>query len=139
MKLTLATTEAEIEATAHVMNELRTDYQLEDLIKAIKDQMQQGYQLLSVELDGEVVGAAGFVMTRKLAWKKHIYVDDLITSSSVRSKGVGQAMLDWLKDYGKANGCEQLHLDSGVQRFDAHRFYLRHGFAINSHHFGMTL
>jgi len=34
-------------------------------------------------------------------------------------------------------GCGQVHLDSGVQRFAAHRFYLRNGFDIASHHFSV--
>lgn len=33
----------------------------------------------------------------------------------------------------------ELHLDSGVQRYGAHRFYLRHGMDITSHHFRLVL
>jgi len=32
----------------------------------------------------------------------------------------------------------QLHLDSGVQRYMAHKFYLREGFIIASHHFSIS-
>jgi hypothetical protein len=32
-----------------------------------------------------------------------------------------------------------LHLDSGVRRFDAHRFYLNKRMNISSHHFSMVL
>ncbi|WP_448213937.1 GNAT family N-acetyltransferase [Colwellia sp. MEBiC06753] len=74
----------------------------------------------------------------KLAWGKHIYIDDLVTNQQYRSTGVGTLLIDWLKQYAKAQGCQQLHLDSGEQRFAAHRFYLRHGFNIASHHFSIT-
>ncbi len=37
-------------------------------------------------------------------------------------------MISWLKSHARQLGCNQLHLDSGVQRFSAHRFYLREGF-----------
>jgi hypothetical protein len=47
-------------------------------------------------------------------------------------------MLDWLKAHALELGCRQLQLDSGVQRFGAHRFYLREGFHISSHHFAIT-
>jgi len=33
----------------------------------------------------------------------------------------------------------QLHLDSGVQRFSAHRFYLSKRMEISSHHFSLKL
>ena len=47
-------------------------------------------------------------------------------------------MLDWLKSYAQKNDCGQIHLDSGVQNFSAHRFYLREGFNIASHHFSIV-
>jgi hypothetical protein len=47
-------------------------------------------------------------------------------------------MIEWLKAHARELGCRQLHLDSGVQRFGAHRFYLRHGFNIASHHFSIV-
>jgi hypothetical protein len=39
----------------------------------------------------------------------------------------------------KARNCDQLHLDSGVQRFGAHRFYLASRMDIIAHHFTMKL
>jgi hypothetical protein len=32
-------------------------------------------------------------------------------------------------------GCEQMHLDSGIQRTEAHRFYQREGMTMASLHF----
>lgn len=84
-----------------------------------------------------VAGVAGFVVGNKLAWGKHIYIADLVTSEGYRSSGVGGRLIDWLKSYARERGCKQIHLDSGVQRFSAHRFYLRHGFNIVSHHFSI--
>lgn len=39
----------------------------------------------------------------------------------------------------RAAGCSVLDLDSGVQRFDAHRFSLRERRHISSHHFSKRL
>lgn len=47
-------------------------------------------------------------------------------------------LVSWFKSHALATGCEQIHLDSGVQRFAAHRFYLREGFNIASHHFSIV-
>ncbi|WP_237067646.1 hypothetical protein [Microbulbifer guangxiensis] len=38
-----------------------------------------------------------------------------------------------MKAHGREQSCEQLRLNSGVQRSGAYRFYLREGFDINSH------
>ncbi|MEH2265848.1 hypothetical protein [Nostoc sp.] len=42
-------------------------------------------------------------------------------------------------EYAKNHGCKHLSLDSGVQRFGAHRFYLMERMKITSHHFGIEL
>lgn len=64
----------------------------------------------------------------KLAWGKHIYIDDLVTAERHRSRGAGAKLMEWFKSYARSQGCDQLHLDSGVQRYAAHGFYLRAGF-----------
>lgn len=56
------------------------------------------------------------------------------TDEQHRSQGAGEKILNALIDFAKRNQCMQLHLDSGVQRFDAHRFYLKHGMRIASYH-----
>jgi hypothetical protein len=44
-------------------------------------------------------------------------------------------MLAWLIQHAAEKGCAGLHLDSGVQRKDAHRFYLREGMTLAAYHF----
>ena len=74
-----------------------------------------------------------------LAFGKLMYVDDLITANNDRSKKYGGNLFDWLVEHAKTNGCVQLHLDSGVHRFSAHRFYLTKRMEISSHHFSLKL
>lgn len=130
--------EAELQRIAPVMRQLRPQYDHEQLIEQIRKQQAQGYQLAYVEEGDAVLCVAGFVIGEKLAWQKHLYVDDLVSSEQQRSRGAGKLLMDWLKQYAREQGCRQLHLDSGVTRHAAHRFYLREGFAINSHHFAIT-
>lgn len=105
----------------------------------IRRQKQQGYQLAALEADGSVVTVAGFWLRENLAWGRFTYVDDLVTAEGERSKGYGDRMFDWLLDYSRRHGREQFHLDSGVQRFGAHRFYLTRRMIIHDHHFKLIL
>jgi GNAT superfamily N-acetyltransferase len=82
---------------------------------------------------------AGFRIGESLAWGKYMYVDDLVSRSAVRSRRHGQALFDWLIGFARDQGCIAVHLDSGVQNFGAHRFYLRNRMIISSHHFKLTL
>lgn len=138
MNVRLAESDADLERVSGVLLELRGSFNRETLIAQIKRQREAGYQVAYVEADGEVLCVAGFVVGTKLAWGKHIYVYDLVTGERHRSKGAGARMISWLKAHALSLGCNQLHLDSGVQRFAAHRFYLRERFNIGSHHFSVT-
>jgi len=138
MNIHIAESDAQLEMVIGVLLQLRTAFTKELLLAQIKEQQRHGYQIAYVESDEEVLCVAGFVVGTKLAWGKHIYVDDLVTAERRRSSGAGAKMIEWLKSHACDLNCGQLHLDSGVQRFAAHRFYLREGFNIASHHFSIT-
>lgn len=133
----LLSQDEDLSAVCEVLLELRPQYNAAALEQQIRKQQGAGYQLAVVVSGQQILAVAGFVIGEKLAWRKHLYVDDLVTRSGDRSTGAGRKLLAWLKRYAREQGCEQLHLDSGVQRFGAHRFYLREGFDITSHHFSL--
>ena len=110
-----------------------------DAVARVRRQQQSGFRLAYLTDGDDVVAVTGFRLLENLAWGKFLYVDDLVTEDARRSCGHGERLLAWLIELAKGSGCDQVHLDSGVQRFDAHRFYLRHRFRITSHHFAMTL
>ena len=82
---------------------------------------------------------AGFRVSEKLSAGRFLYVDDLVTRAEDRSRAYGGHLLDWLGDRAREQNCTTLELDSGVQRHAAHRFYLRKGMDITSHHFAAKL
>jgi GNAT superfamily N-acetyltransferase len=92
-----------------------------------------------LEDDGAVKAVAGFRMGEHLCWGKILYVDDLVTTASARSQSYGQHLFDWLLAHARVEGCAEFHLDSGVEKFGAHRFYLRNRMNISSHHFSLKL
>ncbi|MBU2976977.1 GNAT family N-acetyltransferase [Alteromonas sp. C1M14] len=128
-----------LEKILPVMAELRTALSEDAIRKQIRRQMADGYEMLAVVDAGQAVAVCGFVTKEKLAWGKHIYIDDLVTVADAQSKGAGHLLLDTVIKLAKERGCASVHLDSGVQRFAAHRFYLRHNFDITSHHFALNL
>ena len=138
MEVRLLKSDSEIDIVGNVILQLRPQYNLESLRKQISTQRKNGYQIAYVAEHDDVLCVAGFVISEKLAWGKHIYIDDLVTDEHRRSTGAGAFLIKWFKNYAKENECQQIHLDSGVQKFPAHRFYLRERFKIASHHFSIT-
>lgn len=136
----VASEDFEIKKCFPVMQELRPHLVEAEFVDCIRRQSQHsGYQLAYLEDEGDPRAVAGFRLSESLSAGKYLYVDDLVTASAHRSQGYGEALFQWLVDYARAHQCEQFQLDSGVQRFRAHRFYMRHGMAIAAHHFSMPL
>lgn len=140
LSIATAATRAELERAWEVVRELRTQLTLEAFVEqAQRQQEREGYRLVLLSDGGLARSAAGYRYLETLAWGRILYVDDLVTRAVDHGAGYGSALLDWLVGEARAVGCAQLHLDSGVQRFGAHRFYLHKGLDITSHHFAMGL
>jgi len=138
-RIGLANTPEQVGRCSSVMLELRPQIKAIDFAARVLLQQKEGYQLAFLELDGAIRSVAGIRIMNLLFSGRTLYIDDLVTHDSDRSRGFGAALFDWLVDYAKEQGCEHLTLDSGVQRFAAHRFYLNRGMDITSHHFDLKL
>jgi GNAT superfamily N-acetyltransferase len=114
MTIKMAESDADLERISGVLLQLRNAFDCETLIAQIKQQREAGYRIAYVESDGEILCVAGFIVGIKLAWGKHIYVDDLVTTEPHRSKGAGAKMISWLKSHARQLGRNQLHL--GLRR-----------------------
>ncbi|MHC4452061.1 MAG: GNAT family N-acetyltransferase [Planctomycetota bacterium] len=139
MTIRIAETDDEIRSCYGVVRELRSHLSESEFVARVERQAPQGYRLAFLSEAGVPVCAAGFRLADTLAWGRFLYVDDLVTASTARSRGHGRAMLAWLLERARAADCAALHLDSGTQRADAHRFYEREGLDISSYHFQIQL
>ena len=134
-----AKTDSEIRNCFDVMSELRTHLKREDFLAIVRHMETEGFRLAYIEDAGLVVAVAGYRICTNLFMGKHLYVDDLVTSANVRSKGHGEQMINWLRTKAINADCRFFHLDSGTQRGQAHKFYFKQGFTIASYHFSEQL
>jgi len=123
-----------------VMRELRTHLSTPDeFIERVQRQQKDGYRVVYLKTEGKIRAVAGYRLSESLFAGRFLYVDDLVASAKDRSAGFGGQLFDWLVRFARAQKCQHLELDSGVQRFDAHRFYLMKRMSISSHHFTLKL
>lgn len=95
---------------------------------------------MCVAVDGtDVAGVAVYRVYENTFVGTQLYVDDLVTAEKRRSTGVGRALLGYLEQKARAAGVENLSLDSGTQRQQAHKFYFREGMVVTAFHFGKKL
>jgi len=135
-----ATDDEQIRSCYKIMFQLRPHLTSEQaFVSQVQRQIQEGYYLAYIQEDGQVKSLAGFRFLEFLAWGKVLYIDDLVSDTLNRKNGYGGKLLKWVINEAKKAKCNQVHLDSGPQRHDAHRLYLNHGFKIIGHHFALDL
>lgn len=136
MEIRNLTTDEEIEATYPIMSQLRPHLGESEYLATIRRMKDSdAYRLAAGFEEDRVRCVAGYRVSEFLAYGKVLYVDDLVTAEDARSRDFGGRMTRWLAEEARKEGCEQLHLDSGVQRHGAHRFYFREDMKISSYHF----
>ncbi len=133
------TSESPLRAVWPVVQQLRPHLSEDQFVTQSMRQFEGGFRAHALYVDGVPRAFVGWRVLEMFAVGKHVYVDDLITDTNVRSQGYGKQLLDWLKAEARRLGCVRLQLDSGTQRKDAHAFYLREGLRIESFHFGIAL
>lgn len=139
VKILKMTTDRQIQSCFDVMVQLRPHLQRKDFLGCVRQQEKTGYRLLAAVDAGRVCGVAGYRVFECLSRGRNLYVDDLVTDDAMRSRGIGRTLLKALETEALHQRCRHLSLDSGVQRFEAHRFYLREGMHILCHHFAKEL
>ena len=96
--------------------------------------------VLVAEHRGDLLGfATAYLELNSVRYGPRCWVEDLAVSPEHRSQGVGKALLDAAKNWGRERGATHLELDSGEARADAHRFYEREGPAWRGYQYSWEL
>lgn len=135
----LAVTDEDVMACFEVLEQLRPQLVKVRFLKTIRCMQAEGFQLAMTVDNAKVVAVAGFRVHTNLFMGKNLYVDDLVTDAEHRSRGFGEELIAWLEAYARVQECRVIHLDSGTQREQAHKFYFAQGFPITSFHFAKSL
>lgn len=126
----------ELGRTWPVMAQLRPHLSEPDYLAMIQRmRVTDGFRVFAAVRDGAVVGVAGVRPMELLYCGRILQIDDLVVSDGERSKGVGKALIEHVKAIAKAEDRGEVHLDSGMARTEAHRFYDREGFERLGYHF----
>src|SRR6476469_9946319 len=106
LSIRIADSREQIDRCFAVMKQLRPKLSAADFASRVEVQQREGYRLASLEYEGTVVAVAGFRMMHVMWSGKTMYVDDLVTDEAMRSRGFGEALLTWLIDRAREEGCE---------------------------------
>lgn len=126
--------------TWSVMAQLRPHLSEADYVATVgRMRVTDGFRIFAAMRDGAFVGVAGVRPMELLYCGRILQIDDLVVSDAERSTGVGKALVDHVKAVARTEGRGEVHLDSGLARAEAHRFYDREGFERLGYHFRMRI
>lgn len=127
-KLFLAKSRAELERCFTVMKELRPHLDFGNYISIYEEaHRSDGFEIVAIEEDNKILAVMGYRILSDFVRGKHIYVDDLVSSESVRSKGLGAELLRFAEGIAKEMNCTTLRLCTGIENERGVNFYERNG------------
>ena len=115
------------------LSEYQTEEQL--LKERMMEMFDQNYECFGVYKDEEIIGVFGlWFMTRHYAGKS-CEPDHVFILPKYQNRGLGEQVFNFIFEYSKEKGCETSELNSYVQNFKSHKFYMNHGYVIKGYHF----
>ena len=110
-----------------------------DYVGRMREVFASGADMAVCLRDEKVCGITVFRIIEKTYSGRELYCDDLVTDESMRSTGIGHALMVYMEQVADARGCDCLALDSGTQRQQAHKFYFHEGLTVPAFHFSKSI
>lgn len=128
-------TKEEMLAQFPLLLQLNPSLEKEQYTVMLDDMLRCGYRMAGVFENDRCIGLSGFWIATKIYCGKYLEPDNVVIDASVRSKGVGKLLCDWLENLAREAGCQTLMLDAYLENEKAHRFYEREGYFKRGYHF----
>jgi GNAT superfamily N-acetyltransferase len=103
-----------------------------DYAAYIRGMAQEGAGLMQLVDEDEVRAIAVWRHYLTTYCGRRFEIDDLVTAEGHRSKGYGATMLEALEAKARSLACNVVMLVSATWRVDAHRFYFRERYTVQS-------
>jgi len=111
----------------------------DEFLQRWQRQTTDGYRLEGLFDGSQAVALAGYRVQENLVHGRFLYVDDLVTDTSLRGKGHGERLMAHLRERARALGCGKLVLDTPLSNALGHRFYFRCGMLASSLRFNLPI
>ena len=139
VRIAWAESDAEISACLPVLREHWPSIGSQgDFVACVRRLEERGYRLMAAWSGHRVIACAGYQLEENLVRGRYLHINELVTTRSVRSKGVGQHLLNKLFEEARKFDCHALMLECGLPNSRAHRFYFREGLRITAFRFAVS-
>ena len=116
-----------------VMKELRKDLILTDYLNICEKAIAtSGYEIVAIEKNDQILAVMGYRVLYDFVHGKHLYIDDLVSTESHRSQGLGAQLLKYAENLAKELNCKGLRLCTGIENELGKKFYEREGWYLRA-------
>jgi ribosomal protein S18 acetylase RimI-like enzyme len=107
-----------------LLKELREDLNYDEFL--LRYQMAKeanGYEFIYLEENNEIVALLGYRILVDFLHGRHLYIDDLVTQETHRSKGLGAKLLKMSEEIAREKKCNIIRLCTGIANEQGKNFY----------------
>lgn len=114
----------ELERCFPVMKELRPHLNVQEYLEIYRHaHAMDGYEIVAMEQDGQIVAVMGYRILYDFVRGRHLYIDDLVSTEKLRSKGFGAALLKHAEVISKDLNCKSMRLCAVLENEPGIKFY----------------
>lgn len=115
-----------------------------DLFKSVKEVFNkenfktriENKELFVAKINNETVGYILVNISEKdnpiMRYRKQLSIESICVDEKKRSNGIGTALLEYVKKFGKENGCTDLYLTVNKENENAIKLYEKFGFCVKN-------
>lgn len=122
------TSDADLKNAFPVLKELRPHLEYEEFKRLYSlAHTNEGYTLVALQSEDTILAVMGYRFITDFIRGTHLYIDDLVSTESMRSQGLGEKLLHHAEDLARKAHCKSLRLCTGTDNDGGIRFYERLG------------
>jgi len=117
-----------LKVLAPKMEETLLNERLADMVQ------NHNYECVGVYMGDQLIGMSGLWILNKYYVGKHIEPDNVVILPEYRGSGIGEQLLEWITEYGRAQGCIASELNCYVNNSEGLKFWLNNGYKVLGFH-----
>lgn len=126
----------DLERCFPVMKELRPHLNEQEYLEIYRHaHAMDGYEIVAMEQKGQIVALMGYRILYDFVRGRHLYIDDLVSTATLRSKGLGAELLKYAESISRDLGCKTMRLCAVLENEKGIRFYERNNWAKRAYAF----
>lgn len=115
---------SELKKVFPLLKELRPHLSIDEYMNIYQEARSEGgYTLVGAVENSEFIALMGYRILHDFVRGRHLYIDDLVVSETIRSKGIGAALLKHAEKIAAEKNCKVLRLCTGIENTRGAQFY----------------